>query len=443
LLTRTAINSKEFLDRITAATGWTVKLLTQEEQASIGSDGIAASFASVKGLVLDLGGGSCQLNWMMTGTETVMSKTPVSMPYGAAALTNRLSREDPSKLQEEVVNAFKKAYDIIQVPEELKKTQGHHVWACGGGFRGMGYYLLGKHPVQPYPIPLINGFTVDAGTFTETVATQALATTQTEMQDMFRISKRRATQVPAIALVIHALTRAIPNLTQIHFSQGKRASILLIIGGVREGVLFAKLPKEVRTEDPLLAAVAPYSPASYNILLSMAKASIPPFAPPEIIARILPAIVSLSYLHSRLPKEVASIAALHSMTIGQLAAAPGITHDIRAGIALGLCERWGREIADKEEMARYEDVAGDLAFWCFYCGRVMSVLGVVYPTGVVNEEKVSFSLEAGKEWCVVVKLADKATPVTSVMDSFGKRIKSILGKDRWKGSKYEVRIMYI
>jgi retrograde regulation protein 2 len=364
------------------------------------------------------------------------------MPYGAAALTNRLSREDHQSLQNELVAAFKKAYETIQLPLELKDRPGQHIWACGGGFRGMGYYLLGKHPIQPYPIPLINGFTVSAKRFTEAISVQALSVTQEEMQDMFHISKRRASQVPAIALVIQALSIAIPNLTQIHFSQG---SILLyivklIIGGVREGVLFSKLPVEIRDQDPLLAAVAPYAPPSYNELLAAAKLAMPGIVPSIILSRILPALVSLSYLHARLPKEIASIAALHSMTIGQLAAAPGITHDIRAGIALGLCARWGSEIADREEMARYEDLAGDLAYWCIYCGRVLGVLGVVYPTGRVVEEKVSFVVGRGKEWGVTIRLKDQAVPVMSVIGDFGKRIKSILGKEKWQGLKYEVNV---
>jgi retrograde regulation protein 2 len=207
-----------------------VRLLTQQEEATIGSAGIAASFTAVKGLVLDLGGGSCQLNWMVTGEQTTMSNTPVSMPYGAAALTNRLAHEDHHALQQELVSAFKKAYDIIAVPDDLKRRMGQHLWACGGGFRGMGYFLIGKHPIQPYPIPLINGFTVEAKTFTEAVSGQSLAETQTEMgQDMFRISKRRASQVPAIALVIQALTMAVPYITQIHFSQGISSSISLIL----------------------------------------------------------------------------------------------------------------------------------------------------------------------------------------------------------------------
>jgi retrograde regulation protein 2 len=216
-----------------------------------------------------------------------------------------------------------------------------------------------------------------------------------------------------------------------------------MVGGVREGVLFAKLPEEIRLQDPLAAAVAPFSPPSYEVLLEAAKSALPSFVPLEIKSRILPALVSLSYLHARLPKEVASIAALHSMTIGQLAAAPGITHPIRAAIALGLCARWGSEIADRDEMARYEDLAGDLAFWSIYCGKVLSILGVVYPTGKITQEKVWFSVERGKEWGVVVKLADQAaTPVRDIVETFGKRIKSVLAQGRWKGPKYEVRVEY-
>jgi retrograde regulation protein 2 len=208
------------LNRIKVATGWTVQLLTQQEEATIGSQGIAASFAAVNGLVLDLGGGSCQLNWMTTGGATVMSKTPVSMPYGAAALTNRLSREDTAKLRTELIDAFKKAYATIQVPKELRDSG--HIWACGGGFRGMGYYLLAKHHIQPYPIPLINGFSVSANTFAQTASTAQA----TEMNDMFRISKRRAVQIPAIALVIESLTTAIPSLNTIHFSQGTAVNVI-------------------------------------------------------------------------------------------------------------------------------------------------------------------------------------------------------------------------
>ena len=192
----------------------------------------------------------------------------------------------------------------------------------------------------------------------------------------------------------------------------------------------------------MLAGVTPYSPKSYAQLLSAATNAMPDLTPSIIRSRILPALVSLSYLHSKLPKEVASIAALHSMTIGQLASIPGITHDIRAAIALSLCIRWGSEVPDLNEPARYEELAGDLKFWAIYCGRVLAVLGIVYPTGEITTEKIRFMVGRGKEWSVEIWRGDIGSVVVdSVIAGFGKRIKSVAGKENWKGLKYEVRIV--
>jgi len=54
--TRMATNSKDFLRQIKDATGWDVDLLPKEVEGRIGALGVASSFASVEGLVMDLGG---------------------------------------------------------------------------------------------------------------------------------------------------------------------------------------------------------------------------------------------------------------------------------------------------------------------------------------------------------------------------------------------------
>lgn len=54
--TRQAINSEHFREEIRQATGWTVEMLSKEEEGRIGAMGIASSFADVRGLVMDLGG---------------------------------------------------------------------------------------------------------------------------------------------------------------------------------------------------------------------------------------------------------------------------------------------------------------------------------------------------------------------------------------------------
>lgn len=54
--TRTAVNSEDFRAQIKHATGWEVVMLPKEAEGRIGAMGVASSFASVEGLVMDLGG---------------------------------------------------------------------------------------------------------------------------------------------------------------------------------------------------------------------------------------------------------------------------------------------------------------------------------------------------------------------------------------------------
>ena len=54
--TRTAENSEDFRKQIKYATGWEVAMLPKEAEGRIGAMGVASSFVSVEGLVMDLGG---------------------------------------------------------------------------------------------------------------------------------------------------------------------------------------------------------------------------------------------------------------------------------------------------------------------------------------------------------------------------------------------------
>ena len=56
--TRIADNSEDYRRQIKAATGWDVDLLPKEIEGRIGALGVASSFESVEGLVMDLGGTS-------------------------------------------------------------------------------------------------------------------------------------------------------------------------------------------------------------------------------------------------------------------------------------------------------------------------------------------------------------------------------------------------
>jgi retrograde regulation protein 2 len=63
--TRKAINSEDFRAAIKKATGWEVDLLSKEMEGRVGAYSVASSYETVTGLMMDLGGGSTQINWIM------------------------------------------------------------------------------------------------------------------------------------------------------------------------------------------------------------------------------------------------------------------------------------------------------------------------------------------------------------------------------------------
>ncbi|THW46105.1 Ppx-GppA-domain-containing protein [Aureobasidium pullulans] len=387
--TRTAVNSAEFRSAIKSATDWEVQLLAKEDEGRVGALGVATSLGEVKGLVMDLGGGSTQLTWLVSDSHTGEIKMPregaVSMPFGAAALSRRLEEAEKQgkgakkALAEEVKQRITEAFKSLDVPHELtemaKKEGGYALYLSGGGFRGWGFVLMSQHKVNPYPIPVINGFRAARSDFLDTTAVQAAAMDVDSDEDsaIFRVSQRRANQVPAVAFLVTALSEALPHIKEVRFCQG----------GVREGYLFSKLPLGIRKQSPVVVATAslasPGSPHYADLLLNAmpkpnttasASASAPALSPP-----IITAFANLSGHFSSHPKDIRAVAALRSTTTGILASAHGLSHSERCTLALLLCERWGglkdlppTDIAFFHSM---QSLAGaEQAWWARYLGRV-------------------------------------------------------------------------
>ncbi|EXJ91381.1 hypothetical protein A1O1_04493 [Capronia coronata CBS 617.96] len=403
--TRNAINSQDFRKQIKDATGWDVAMLPKEAEGRIGAMGVASSFASVEGLVMDLGGGSTQITWMIAkdGKVQTSPKGSISFPFGAAALSRQLaelsvsgsesaspsmqkSKNGPATtragLEADMKAQFRQAYEDLDPPESLREKAKRHgltLYLSGGGFRGWGYLLMSQHKVSPYPIPIINGFHVTKREFQQTSQISALAAEQS----VFRISKRRAAQVPAVAFLVNVLVDALPMITQVRFCQG----------GVREGFLFDTLDTATKALDPLPAATAPYGTACAGDLAELLFAGLPGqndlgrTLPASLNAALIRAVADMMYLHLPLPKETRSVAALHTSLTGVLASAHGISHADRALLALTLCARWDGDLPPP-----YSDLQTRLqailtqqeVFWAKYLGVLAGLVGAVYPAGRVD-----------------------------------------------------------
>ncbi|CAR31100.1 hypothetical protein ZYGR_0P04060 [Zygosaccharomyces rouxii] len=398
--TREALNSVVFTEAIHDSTGWEVELLTREDEGRIGAYGVVSSFNIVNGLYMDLGGGSTQLSWIKCiNGEVEQSSTPVSLPYGAGALARRLHSEDKRALFLEIKKAYSGAIERIGIPEEMlldaKEKGGFDLYTCGGGLRGMGHLLLSQS--KDYPIQtIINGFSCSYEEFSSMSDYLFLKNKVPGSKDtkIFKVSERRASQLPAVGLLMSAAFESLPQIKTVHFSEG----------GVREGTLYSILPREIRAQDPLIVATRPYAPLLASKYLELLMTAIPvKDVPPIVYKRVAPALCNLAFVHASYPKELQPTASLHVATAGIIAGCHGLSHRARALIGIALCSRWGGDIPEGEE--KYMDLLknvvlrdGDkserkrVIFWTKYIGTIMYVICGVHPGGNIRDGAFNFSI---------------------------------------------------
>jgi len=439
--TREAINSAEYRKQIQDATGWEVQMLPKEEEGRVGAMGVASSARTVQGLIMDLGGGSTQMTWMteVDGVVDIRARASVSLPYGAAAVLRRLS--EAQSQGQEAVDAFAAEIkgNITAAWNKIKparEPRSFPLFLSGGGFRGYGNSLMDGHPVQPYPIPIINGFTVHPSTFQDT--SKVKADVAEKGSTIFRISDRRASQIPAVAFLVTQLTAALPqSISSVRFAQG----------GVREGFLFSSLSTDVRRQVPLEVATASFAPRSAAHLETITRACLPTedIPVPALIQDLLRPVINLLYAALSHTKEIRAATSLRLTTSGALAGVHGLSHDERVAMALILSERWGGE-GDLSPTdvgffrALQAIVTPEVAWWCKYVGRVCSVLGFLWPAGVVRaESKLSFQAKVdGRNGPVVimVKGADDSevedlAHLVGKIGKLGKKKNWIGGREGW------------
>jgi retrograde regulation protein 2 len=400
--TRAALNSKQFLAAIKDKTGLTVELLPKEEEGQIGALGIASGFSNMEGLVMDLGGGSTQITWMLSsgGQVRTSPKGSFSFPYGAAALTKKLHdlRDGKKKdeadaavkaFEKEMIANFKDAYNNLQIPAEMtekaEKEGGYRIYLSGGGFRGWGYLLLYLNQTDGsyYPISIINGYTAKRKQFEDTEALKHVAHAA---KNIFRVSDRRRSQVPAVAFLVNVLSESIPRgIREAHFCQG----------GVREGFLFRQLSPAIRAQSPLEVATGYYAPGSRHLIQQLLKNAIPKPSkkkefPGEFAEHVVDSFANSMYFHMFMSKETASTTVLYSTSVGYMSAIHGVSHQDRARLALMLESRYGGELPPRELEFREslrDMLTPEEVWWASYLGRVGQLIAALYPAGKIHKSK--------------------------------------------------------
>ena len=127
---RDARNSRAFVEWVRSTTGWTIEIVSGLEEARLIHLGIvSAGRLDARSLLLvDLGGGSCELTLSRQG----QLRDTVSLPLGAVRLTGEFLKHDPprkselKRLQEFV------AREITRIQDRIKAARVGAVIATSG-----------------------------------------------------------------------------------------------------------------------------------------------------------------------------------------------------------------------------------------------------------------------------------------------------------------------
>ncbi len=141
---RNAENKIEFLEKISEATGWIVKVISGEKEAELIFEGVLLAFGEFKkpALILDIGGGSNEL--ILANKKEMLWKE--SRPTGMARVINRFKISDPVSPEEiktlqnyfngEHTNSFNNSI----------KNQAETLIGCAGAFDTLADIIDGVNP---------------------------------------------------------------------------------------------------------------------------------------------------------------------------------------------------------------------------------------------------------------------------------------------------------
>src|SRR5271157_394866 len=127
---RDSRNSRAFLDWVRSATGWKTEIITGLEEGRLIHLGILsnARIANQRALLIDLGGGSCELTISVSGHIQDM----VSLPIGAVRLTQTFLHHDPPKKNElDQMRGFVQR-EISRIQKRIREAHIQTVLATSG-----------------------------------------------------------------------------------------------------------------------------------------------------------------------------------------------------------------------------------------------------------------------------------------------------------------------
>jgi exopolyphosphatase/guanosine-5'-triphosphate,3'-diphosphate pyrophosphatase len=218
---RDASNGADFIRRAEAAWGRPIRVLAGEDEARIAAEGVVAGIPTADGLAADLGGGSLD----MVSVKGGKTGAAYTMPFGPLRLMDQ-ARGDPDKARGIVDKGLRNLSDL----------SAPALYAVGGIWRSFARVDMEE---QNYPLHVLQNYIIPRGRALRLCRVLA-GLSRDSVRKIKVVSKRRAESLPYGAVVLERLLEA-----------GSIKDVVISAYGLREGLLYARLPPEERVKDPL------------------------------------------------------------------------------------------------------------------------------------------------------------------------------------------------
>lgn len=226
---RDAEDGHKFVSALEQEYGVQVRVISGEEEARFGAQGIIASMHEPLGLSADLGGGSMELAIL----------TPHAIDKAASTRLGGLRIADETEGSFEAMQ--KMIAGELQKISWLKDCHPHMLYGIGGGFRALAKLHMRK---TDYPLPILHEYVMSKRAVTQT-AEKLRSLTVAEIAGLPGISEKRAPTLLPTALVLQ-------QLMQLSGAQ----HVMFSVSGIREGFFYDLLDDAAKKQDALLASAS-------------------------------------------------------------------------------------------------------------------------------------------------------------------------------------------
>src|SRR6195952_2414075 len=225
---RAASNGPDFIARAERICGVGIDILSGPREAKLSALGVISGVHKPDGIVGDLGGGSLEL----IDVRGNRVSRGVTLPLGSLALQDSSNK------------SLKRAERIVKINlagvAQLAAGSGRNFYAVGGTWRA----LARIHIIQSgYPLRVMHGYSITAAEALDFARRlRSLASTGV-LANIEAVADARRPLLSYAALVLEYIVRV-----------ARPKTIVFSTYGVREGLLYDKLPQAERSKDGLICA---------------------------------------------------------------------------------------------------------------------------------------------------------------------------------------------